>query len=184
MSLILKEVFLRSLPLLGDRVELRLFCKEHITNQYLNWLNNKEIMRYSNQRFKFHDEISSQAYLKSFENTENILLAIYLANTDRFVGTMTVYFSIPHETADIGILIGDKSMWGQGIGKDAWTTLMSFLMDTGLVRKITGGALRCNVGMVNLMVNSNMQPDGVRFGQELFEGLPQDILYFACYRNE
>lgn len=184
MAIVAVEQFRQSFPLRGQSVELRLFGPEHINKQYLRWLNDPEVVRYSNQRFRRHDEASSRAFLQSFEGSGNLFLAIQLAHSGKFVGTMTVYFSIQHETADMGILIGDRSCWGQGVGKDAWSALMSLLLESGKVRKVTGGALRCNVGMVNLMSKTGMSPDGVRIGQELVEGVPEDILHFARFRNE
>lgn len=173
-----------SFPLYGQSIELHLFGTEHITEQYLGWLNDPEVVRYSNQRFRRHDEASSRVFLQSFEGSGNLFLAIYLAHSGKFVGTMTVCFSIQHETADMGILIGDKSCWGQGLGEDAWSTLMSLLLETGKVRKVTGGTLRCNVGMLKVMSKTGMLPDGVRTGQELVEDVPQDIMYFARFLNE
>jgi RimJ/RimL family protein N-acetyltransferase len=79
----------------------------------------------------------------------------------------------------MGILIGDPASWGKGIGKDAWTTLMRHLLTRGDIRKLCGGTLRCNVGMVRIMESSGMKPDGVRVAHELVEGMPQDMLYFA-----
>ena len=97
---------------------------------------------------------------------------------------MTVYFSIPHETADMGIMIGDRTVWGQGVGKDAWSTLMSCLLESGRVRKVTGGTLRCNVAMVNLMHKAGMSLDGLRLHHELVDCMPQDILYFSKFSSE
>jgi [ribosomal protein S5]-alanine N-acetyltransferase len=184
MAIFRVEQFRRSFPLRGQEVELLLFGEEHINKQYLGWLNDPKVVRYSNQRFRQHDEASSLAYLQSFQGGGNLFLAIYLPRSGKFVGTMTAYFSIPHETADMGILIGDRNSWGQGVGKDAWSTLMSLLLESGKVRKVTGGALRCNVGMVNVMLKTGMSPDGLRIGQELVEGVPQDVLHFARFRNE
>ena len=96
---------------------------------------------------------------------------------------MSVYFSAVHETADIGIIIGDMTCWGAGVGGDAWVTVLSFLLDTVKIRKVTGGALGCNHGMVKIMINAGMQPDGVRVAQELVDYQTQDIVHFAKFRD-
>jgi len=173
-----------ALRIQGGKTWLRALSRADVGPHYLGWLNDPEVVRYSNQRFRRHDEASSRAYLQSFQGSGNLFLAIHLARSGKFIGTMTVYVSIPHETADMGILIGDRSCWGQGVGKDAWSTLVSLLLESGKVRKVTGGTLRCNVGMINVMAKTGMSPDGVRIGQELVEGTPQDILHFSRFRNE
>lgn len=170
-------------PLLGQRVELRYFTEDNITDDYLSWLSDPEVVRYSNQRFKTHNYATSRAYLQLFRETGDLFLAIHVKQSGLFIGTMTACFSIPHKTVDVGILIGNKNFWGQGLGQDAWETLVSYLLKLDCVRKVTGGTLRCNAGMVNIMIKAGMRPDGVRVAQELLDNNPQDILYFAQFKN-
>lgn len=99
------------------------------------------------------------------------------------IGTMTAYLSLAHGTADMGILIGNSKSWGKGVGRDAWTTLMRHLLKDIGIRKVTGGALRCNVAMVRIMESSGMRPDGVRVAQELVDGSPHDLLHFAKFND-
>ena len=170
--------------LIGKSIKLRVFTPEHINHDYIDWLNDSEVVKYSNQRFKHHNTISCHEYLESFENTKNLFLAIHLIDSNKFIGTMTAYFSIPHKVVDIGLMIGDKSIWGKGIGREAWEMLMIYMLDTKNIRKVTGGTLSCNLGMVNIMKKSGMQPDGDRLKHELVNNSPVDILYFAKFNNE
>jgi RimJ/RimL family protein N-acetyltransferase len=177
---LLKEMF----PISGEMVKLDIFTKENITDAYLGWLNDPIVVRYSNQRFRQHTLQTSLNYLRTFDGTENIFIAVYLKGDGKYVGTMSIYFSAEHETADIGIMIGDIGCWGEGVGGDAWSSVLSFLLDTVEVRKVTGGTLRCNKGMAKIMVNSGMKPDGVRVAQELANHQVQDVLHFAKFRDD
>jgi len=169
----------------SELVVLRPFCEEFITQRYLSWFEDEEILRFSNQRFKEHSAQSSLAYLKSFDNTANLFFAIFTkAETPEMIGTMTAYVSKNHSTADIGILIGERSSWGKGFGASAWITLMNYLFQTHSMRKITGGTLAENYGMLSIFKRANMQPDGVRKQQEIANGKLQDVLYFARFGNE
>ena len=168
----------------GERLFLRLFTEADLTADYIRWLNDPEIVRFSNQRIRHHDEESCRAYLRTFEDSDNLFLAICLANDGRLIGTMTAYVSPHHGTADMGLLIGDRSLWGQGLGLEAWCLLMHYLLQTRKLRKITGGTLRCNVGMVRIMERSGMRLEAARMQQEIVEGEPQDILYFAKFRSD
>lgn len=155
------------------------FVDSNITSTYLVWLNNPELMKYSNQRFRSHNIETCKNYLQSFNGTDNQFYAIYQGA--EFIGTMTAYVSKNHKTADMGLLIGDQSQ-GKGLGLDSWTTLMRHLFQTG-ARKVTGGTLRCNAAMIKIMVNSGMKPDGVRVAHELVNGKPEDILHFAKFND-
>jgi len=163
--------------LTGSVVELRSFSPENLTESYLGWLRDPQLMRFSNQRFRTHNIDSCRAYLASFAGTDNLFIAIYQESA--FIGTMTAYRSAIHSTADIGLLIG-ASAQGKGLGKDAWATLMAHLLATG-TRKVTGGTLCCNEAMVRIMQGCGMQADGVRAGQELVDGVAHDMLHFAKF---
>lgn len=171
------------LPIEGDRIRLSLFTESNITNDYLSWLNDPDVTRFSNQRFMRHTRQSSLNYLKTFYNTKNIFLAIYLKDEERYIGTVTVYVTDPHHTADIGIMIGNKDCWGKGVGREAWCTILNWLLSIVKIRKVTGGTLRCNKGMVQIMINSGMRPDGVRIAQEFVDGSFEDMLYFAKFKD-
>jgi RimJ/RimL family protein N-acetyltransferase len=170
------------LSLVGKQTELRPFCVDDISTEYLGWLADPEVVRFSTQRFCTHTRESALAYLNSFTGSGNLFLAIRLAETQRLVGTITAYRSEAHQTADMGLLIGDRGCWGKGIGLDAWSTLLDYLLNLCRLRKVSGGTLRCNVGMVRIMERSGMQLEAVRAQQELVDHVPQDVLYFAKFR--
>lgn len=168
----------------GHRVELRPFTAADITPAYLGWLRDPEVVRFSNQRFRSHTAESCAAYLESFRGTPNRFLSIQRLGEDRAVGTMTAYVSTAHGTADLGILIGDRSCWGQGLGLDAWQTLINHLFRQTALRKITAGTLRPNIGMVRIMERAGMHLEGVRVRQEIIDGVPVDALLYARFRPE
>jgi RimJ/RimL family protein N-acetyltransferase len=169
----------RNLVLRGQHVTLHSFTAADINADYVGWLNDRELMKFSNQRFRNHSETSCRDYLATFAGTRNLFLAI--RHEGRLVGTMTVYRMPAHGTADIGLLVGGGGQ-GRGWGRDAWATMLDYLLRTG-TRKVTGGTLRCNTAMVRIMQACGMEADGVRVGQELVDGQPQDILYFARFNT-
>ena len=141
----------KKFPLAGENLDLVLFNPDHICDEYVGWLNDKEVVKYSNQRFKHHDINSCLAYYRSFECSENLFIAIHSKVQNKFIGTMPVYYSKYHDVADIGIMIGDKNYWGKGLGYEAWKLLMNFLISEVNVRKVTGGTLSCNSSMIKIM---------------------------------
>lgn len=170
-----------SFPILGEQVTLNPFTPHDITEEYLGWLNDSDVVKYSNQRFNHHTFETAKRYMESFKGSNNHFLSVRRKQDQSFIGTMTIYCSLPHKTADIGIMIGEKKFWGMGLGKDAWIAVMDWLASSGGFRKITGGTLKCNVGMIQIMLAAGMIPDGVRAQQEIVEGSYQDILHYAKF---
>lgn len=165
----------------GERLYLCPFTESDITADYIWWLNEPEVVRFSNQRFRSHDEKSCLDYLRTFAGNDNLFLAIRLADDKRLIGTMTAYVSSQHGTADMGLLIGERGLWGQGFGLEAWNLLLNHLLQARRLRKITAGTLRCNLGMTRIMERSGMRLEAVRLQQEMVDGEPQDVLYFAKF---
>ena len=168
----------------GRAVQLRPFQAQDITASYLSWLNDPEVTRYSNQRFVTHTEESCRSYLASFRDSANQFLSICRLDDMVPVGTMTAYVSLHHQTVDIGIMIGDRGVWGRGFGQDAWNTLVNWFHASGRFRKITAGTMRSNKSMMRLMEKSGMELECTRARQELLNGVPQDLCYFAKYRED
>ena len=167
----------------GHKVSLQRFSGDDITDAYIGWLNDAVTMRFSNQRFLRHDRQSSQRYIASFKNSPNLFFSVREKSNGNAVGTMTAYISPVHGTADMGILIGDRSAWGQGFGLEAWTMLLHHLLAQPDIRKVTAGTLACNAAMLSLTAKSGMLLDGQRRKQELVDGVPHDILYFAKFAD-
>jgi [ribosomal protein S5]-alanine N-acetyltransferase len=163
------------------RLRLRPFVAADIGPAYLGWLHDSEALRFSNQRFRSHTADSCAAYLASFEGSDNVFVSIRLAEGDQAIGTMTAYRSRHHGTADIGILLGERSAWGQGLGQEAWDAMLGWLAGLEGMRKLTCGTLAGNLPMRRLAERSGMTLEGVRRAQELVGGEPQDMLLFARF---
>jgi len=167
--------------LVGDKVILRLFVKSDITKEYISWLNDPVVVRYSNQRFVRHTKKTCLKYCDSFKKTNN-MLAIILRRSDLSpIGTITAYQNIHHGTADVGILIGDKSVWGAGYGQDAWNAWIDWLLNKKKIRKVTAGTLTCNHAMVKLMRRSGMRREAVRQKQEVVGRCLVNTVYYFKY---
>jgi [ribosomal protein S5]-alanine N-acetyltransferase len=175
---------LREIEVNGNKVHLRAFRKSDISDTYVSWLNDVEVVKYSNQRFLNHTIESCHRYLDSFSDTDNFYMAIEDKVTKRLCGSITAYIKTNHGTADIGLLIGNKKFWGKGIGLEAWTLMMEFLFKQSNVRKVTGGTLEVNIGMVRIMQKSMMTHEATREDQELLDNKPVNVFYFCKFSGE
>jgi len=174
----------KNLFLKGEKTILQPVNNQDITDVYVGWLNDPEIVFYSNQRFITHTKETCLDYLNSFTNTENIYCSIKDIQNKKVRGSITAYIHQFHGTADMGLLIGDRTVWGKGFGFEAWSLLMAYLFEHLGIRKITAGTIKENIGMVNIMKRSGMHLEANRKKQEIVAGTPRDILYFAKFNDE
>jgi ribosomal-protein-alanine N-acetyltransferase len=170
-------------PIEGSKTRLTQFQESDICDNYISWLRDPVVTQFSNQRFFTHSFESCLNYFRGFRDSPNLFLKIQRTSDMVFIGTMTTYFNPWHGTADVGILIGDRSSWGAGYGQDAWNTQLSWLSKASFIRKITAGTMRPNHAMVRLMERSGMKLEAIRFQQEMLDHSPQDLLYYCLFPN-
>ena len=172
----------RKINIKRKKLVLSDFQEDDISDKYLSWLNDPEVVQFSRQRFIKHDFLSSKKYFESFVSSNNLFISIKLHKVNKMIGTMTVYFSEPNN-ADVGILIGDKSEWGKGYGKDAWNTLLTWLENELNIFKITAGTLSPNIGMLKVFRESGMLLESTIKNHVNLNKKTVDVLYFSRFKT-
>lgn len=166
------------------RLTIEPFGEKHLSERYVSWLHDPENMRWSENRFAKHTLESCREYMRSFDGSPNMFFAIVAKDPALgHFGNLTVYVEPRHGLADIGILIGDRAAWGKGYGREAWGAIQSALLEEPGIRKVTGGCVADNVGMVKVFEACGMVPDGRRVRQYVYEGREVDIVHYAIWRR-
>jgi RimJ/RimL family protein N-acetyltransferase len=179
------EMNATSPQILTTRLCLMPFGKEHLTERYVAWLNDPEVVRYSEQRHRRHTLDSCAAYVESFRGTPNHLWAILCVADGRLhVGNANAYVDTHNGLADVGIMIGEKSHWGRGYAKEAWMGICDCLFRQLRVRKVTAGTVAANKGMLGVMESAGMVPDGTRLKHYQMDGHEVDVVHAALFRDD
>ncbi len=159
------------------------FKATHITTDYLSWLNDKELMQFSEQRHCVHTVTTCEAHVSSFDDTQNMFLALESLD-GKLIGTITVYHDLQNGIVDMGIMVGDESVRGKGYGYEAWKAVADWVLQNLKPRKLTAGCMALNTPMLKIMKSVGMQRDGVRKNHYIQNGKFVDILYMAKFTNE
>jgi [ribosomal protein S5]-alanine N-acetyltransferase len=169
-----------------ERLIIQKFTEEYLTNNYVDWLNDNDIVRYSDQRFKKHSIDTCRQYWQSFKGSPNEFWAILekCSHKMHHIGNLTTYVDENHGLVDISIMIGDKSLWGQGYGLEAWSGMCKYLLGIDSTRKITAGTLAVNTPMLKIFKKSGMVKDGIRKNNCLYNGKPVDMIYYTIFNKD
>ena len=175
----------RSPVIRTKRLSITPFSKRHLTERYVGWLNDSELMRFSEQRYKMHTLESCNAYWQSFEESPNYFWAI-LTNDEPLshIGSATAYVDKINKIADVGILIGESEANGKGYASEAFKVICDFLLSNTKLRKVTAGTISLNEAMLKVMKKAGMVQDGVRVRHFLCENKEVDIIHMALFRKE
>lgn len=149
------------------------------TQEHVNWLNDQEVVRYSEQRHSFHTLPTQTAYLAAIP-TDSHIWVIKRDNSD--IGTLTAYIDHHNGVANMGIMIGDRSAWGKGYGAEAWKAVMDWLFAGG-IRKIECGCMSANRPMWRLAEKCGMRMEAVKFDHFILDGEPADMFCFRKFAS-
>jgi ribosomal-protein-alanine N-acetyltransferase len=132
--------------------------------EHLDWLNDPDLMRFSEQRHIEHTPETVMAYAAAAD----YFCGIY--DGDKFVGTIAGHVDRWNDVCDLGILVGIS---GYSYGGRAWRKALSRLDH----RMITAGAMAYNWPMVRIM-QETMEYDHTRSGIFMYKGAPADGVFY------
>ena len=133
----------------SKRLVISRFNKSEINVKFINYLNNKDLFKFSRHKNVKHTFNSSLNYFKKLPKN-SLYLSIKLNRTNEKIGTMTLYFKKNFLFVDVGILIYSTNYMGKGYGLEAWTNVLNYLQNKIKIRNITGGCEKYNTRMINL----------------------------------
>jgi [ribosomal protein S5]-alanine N-acetyltransferase len=163
------------------RLRISNFLHSDISEEYVSWLNNRQLMQYSEQRHCQHTVESCEDYLQGFKAGDDLFLAIR-SHQGELLGSVTVYQDRNNSLVDMGILVGAPSAQGIGVGKEAWSSVVEWVFGSIRPRKLTAGCMSVNLPMIRLMESVGMQADGIRKNHYLWNGEVVDVVYMAKYQ--
>lgn len=161
-----------------------------VTEQHVAWLNDPAVVRFSEQRHKTHTLESQHQYLNEFPVGSHIWLVVAKPPPEaddegvsgippRHIGTITAYIDPHNRVANMGIMIGEKSLWGQGYGSEAWDAVIDWLFAYDKIRKIECGCMHKNFSMRQLAEKAGMHQEGGRNEHFWHEGAPAHLVMFG-----
>ena len=143
-------------------IKLQPITEEFITDDYINWMNDKEITLYTEQRFINHDYNTIKNYINTMNSSKNnILYGIFY--DEQLIGSIKVgSINFYHKTAEISYLIGKKNFWGKNI----ITTLICFVLDICFKKmklfKVSAGVYNTNIASIKVLEKNGFICEGVR----------------------
>lgn len=164
-----------------ERLVLMPYFPEKVTQQHVDWLNDPEVVKYSRQRFHKHDRLSQANYVWEFGLGGHLWLIMWPTGVE--IGTIGVTYDAENDVGDMGLLIGDKSVWGHGLATEAWAEVMRWCFEELKLRKIECGCMSLNLGMRQVAVKTGMRIEGGRVGHFLLDGKPVDVVYYGKMRG-
>ena len=155
---------------------------EHVSDDYVNWLNDAEVIRYLETGGDYTRE-KLQDYLSSVEKNKILFWAIHLKVNNNHIGNIKIDpVNLRHGFGEYGILMGDRSEWGKGYAKEASELVIRFCFGPELnLRKIVLGVVRDNIAAYALYQKMGFVTEGIYKEHGIYDGKKCDIIRMAIF---
>jgi RimJ/RimL family protein N-acetyltransferase len=172
--------------LMGEDLYLRPLLEEDCNGPYLTWFNDEEVCRgNSHHVFPCTRQELLDYVNKSHTRRDELILAIILKNGDRHIGNIALQTIDPvYRSADLTILIGDKSTWGRGFGTEAAKLLCDHGFNALNLHRIACGTFDTNIAMKKLALDLGMKQEGKRRDAVYKDDRYIDMIEFGVLRRE
>lgn len=168
----------------GERIALRPLIADDATEDYLGWMRDREVTQYLESRFADQSIESIRDFIEAnSDRDDTLLVGIVDRETGRHVGNVKVGPLSPHHgTADLGLMIGDRSVWGRGYGTEAIALATSLAFERLGARKLTASCYSGNAGSAAAFRRAGWDEEGTRPGMYLDdEGNVHDQIMFGTW---
>jgi len=172
-------------PLHTDRLVLRTLTVADATDRYLGWMHDPEATRFLESRLVEHDLGSLRDYIASCNDSEaSMLLGICLTDGTH-VGNIKLGPIDPyHQHAAIGLLIGERDLWGQGYATEAIAALTAHAFGQLGLLKLYAGCYASNVGSARAFLKAGWIEEGRNWAHWRSDGGREDNVQLGITRAD
>lgn len=140
----------------SNQVHLEIADPESINNSWIETLNDKEYMKFSENRFQHWTYETQVRYLNQFNQFQSWCLKIIEMKNKSFVGTLTIKFDFIDRTINIGILIF-KEFQGLKYATYALKLVCSYINENFPNFTIEMGTHNSNFPMIKVIKNEKFE---------------------------
>ncbi|MBN1793544.1 MAG: GNAT family N-acetyltransferase [Candidatus Omnitrophica bacterium] len=169
----------------GERIYLREINVSDVNERYLGWMNDSEVTRHLLCDAEKWTLGKLKKYVKKMKKDPNsIFFGIFLNANETHIGNLKIgSIDYRNNFADIGLLIGERTMWGQGYASEAIRLAVDFSFNTLNLHKLTASVLSINIGSVRVFQKCGFSIEGKREKQYFYDGDYQDSILFGIIKK-
>ena len=144
-----------------ERLILKPLSLEHLTQDYVNWLNDEEVYRYLETGGNYTLEMLED-YLMEVIKKDIYFWGIHIKENDLHIGNIKLDpIDELAKKGELGTLIGNKSYWSKGYGTEAKVRVVKFGFQNLKLIKITSGCYANNLKIRKINKKMGFVEEGV-----------------------
>lgn len=149
------------------KLSISILQVEQVTQSYVDWFSNEEVVRYSDNKYKKFTFDSQCSYVEGCLQSNDInLYGIFDENThigNIFISGLSSY----HQKGELTYVIGETRYWGKGVASFAIAKMIKIEKAERNLNKLYAGIASGNVGSGKVLEKNGFVLEGTR-KQHLF----------------
>jgi RimJ/RimL family protein N-acetyltransferase len=170
----------------GTRLYLKALDANDPLEPYLQWMNDPAVLRYTDSRsiIPCSKDRLKRYIQKITEDADSILFAIREKSQGLHIGNIKVGpFDRVNGLASVGILVGSKSHWGQGVGTEAIRLVSGYAFREMGVRKLTAGCIDANKGAIRAFEKAGFKIECLRKRHRMLDLAEHDVVMLCRFND-
>ena len=164
----------------GKNILLRKLSNEDASVEYLNWMNDYEVVKFTESRYRVHTIESLKDFILHVNNESNYCFAIVDIPSGKHIGNIKIGNIHPiYKYADVGLIIGNKDFYGKGIATEALKLCVEFAFKQLKLHRLYAGIYDVNIGSIKAFEKAGFVREGCEKEKCLFEGKRIDCYIYG-----
>jgi len=147
--------------LVGEKIYLRPFDLDDIDGEYIQWVNDEEMVRFNDTLKRPTTFNQAKEYVEKILNSDNyIFFAVIEKSTGRHIGNVKLG---PIDWIDRRTMWGrllSKESWGKGYGSEVMQLIIKYAFEVLNLNKMWDGAISSNKPSIKSNLNAGMKIEG------------------------
>lgn len=170
---------------LADDFYLRALRASDLAGRWSEWLNDPMVTKYQGKGIYPNTQDAQRKYYERLiDSRTDVVLAIVERATDTHIGNVGLHQIDPvHRTAVLGIVLGEKSAWGKGIGARSWKAITDYGFKVLNLHKICATVIQGNEASLKCALASGYVVEGRQVQQMYKEGEYRDLIHVGLLKD-
>jgi RimJ/RimL family protein N-acetyltransferase len=171
--------------LIGEKVYLRPLDMDDLEGDYLNWINDEDVIRNLATTFPTTKQ-QLEEYVQSVLSSKNYsFFAVIEKETGKHIGNVKVGpIDWINRLTNYGRMMGDKGSWGKGYGTEVLKLIQRYVFEKLNLHKLFDMAIASNEGSIKSNIKAGFKIEATLKEHIFHEGKYVDVVALSITSDE